>query len=102
MNKTWHITTKERVKCALLGPILLPFRIVILFASLLGAWSFGSLSIIGADLNQPLPWWRMILQKPMRLFARGIMVALGYNWIRVSCGIIPVSMGGGSLMIFDL
>lgn len=83
MNFTWAIPRMERIKCALLGPVLIPPRLILLFVSLLGAYGFGKLSTIGAELERPLPRWRIELQRPMKFFARGIMFALGYHWISV-------------------
>lgn len=83
MNFTWAIPRMERIKCALLGPVLIPPRLVLLFVSLFGAYGFGKLSTIGAELERPLPRWRIELQRPMKFFARGIMFALGYHWVSV-------------------
>ena len=83
MNFTWAIPRLERIKCALFGPVLIPPRLLLLFVSLFGAYGFGKLSTIGAELERPLPRWRIELQRPMKLFARGIMFALGYHWISV-------------------
>ena len=83
MNFTWSIPRLERIKCALLGPLLIPPRLILLFVSLFGAYGFGKLSTIGAELERPLPRWRIELQRPMKFFARGIMFALGYHWISV-------------------
>jgi len=83
MNFTWAIPRLERIKCALFGPVLIPPRLLLLFVSLFGAYGFGKFSTIGAKLDRPLPRWRIELQRPMKLFARGIMFALGYHWISV-------------------
>lgn len=83
MNNTWEISRLERLKCALFGPVLIPPRLLLLFVSLLGAYGFGKLSTIGAELERPLPRWRIDLQHPMKFFARGIMFALGYHWIPI-------------------
>lgn len=83
MNNTWEISRPERLKCALCGPVLIPPRLALLFISLMGAYGFGTLSTLGAELERPLARWRIELQRPMKLFARGIMFALGYHWISV-------------------
>ncbi|KAM3576955.1 hypothetical protein VYU27_001097 [Nannochloropsis oceanica] len=83
MNNTWEIYRLERLKCAVFGPVLIPPRLLLLIVSLLGAYGFGKLSTIGAELERPMPRWRINLQHPMKFFARGIMFALGYHWISI-------------------
>lgn len=83
MSLTWAIPPAHRVQMALLAPVLLPVRTVLLFGSLFGGVAFSSLATWGADLNAPLAGWRHALQRPVAFFARGVLFALGYHWIHV-------------------
>lgn len=63
MNLTWEVTSGERVKCALLGPLLMPPRILLLVTCVFTAYFWGRLSCIGGvDLNKPLPYWRIVVR----------------------------------------
>lgn len=62
MNLSWEVTPAERLKCALCGPLLMPPRIVLLFTCVFTAYFWGRLSTIGADLDKPLPYWRIVVR----------------------------------------
>ena len=63
MNLSWEVTASERVKCALLGPLLLPPRVLLLVGCVFAAYFWGRLSCIGGvDLNKPLPYWRIMVR----------------------------------------
>eukprot|EP01052_Picozoa_sp_SAG31_P066599 SAG31_NODE_25395_length_462_cov_0.867769_1_plen_137_part_01 len=52
VSSTWRITTAERAKLAIIGPILVPIRIVLLLIFTLLAVLFSKLALVGFKDNR--------------------------------------------------
>lgn len=64
MNLSWEMTPLERLKCALLGPLLVPPRIALVVSCLFTAYFWAQLSTIGGvEINKPLPHWRLMVSR---------------------------------------
>ncbi len=61
MNLSWEVAPSERAQCALCGPLLMPPRIALLFTCVFTAYFWARISSIGADLDKPLPYWRIVV-----------------------------------------
>lgn len=74
----------EIVKIILVLPIFL-LRVILLLLMFPLGYVLTAIAMIGAKnaLTKPFPPWRRTLLWPVRLCARGVLLACGFNWIKV-------------------
>eukprot|EP01062_Namystynia_karyoxenos_P063151 TRINITY_DN55977_c0_g1_i1.p1 TRINITY_DN55977_c0_g1~~TRINITY_DN55977_c0_g1_i1.p1 ORF type:complete len:610 (+),score=220.60 TRINITY_DN55977_c0_g1_i1:93-1832(+) len=68
------------------GLLLIPLRMAWLIGTLVSVSLYGMFAkaVVGQKaLKKPLTGWRAWVVKPIRLAARSLLFALGFNWIRV-------------------
>ena len=84
----WYASDLERVKMALLGPVLVPLRFCGLLAAAGGATFFANLSVLGLPQRNfqcgtavPLGAFRRALALPVFAFLRLFLFSLGYMYV---------------------
>eukprot|EP00271_Cylindrocystis_brebissonii_P020712 TRINITY_DN6986_c0_g1_i2.p1 TRINITY_DN6986_c0_g1~~TRINITY_DN6986_c0_g1_i2.p1 ORF type:complete len:505 (-),score=94.31 TRINITY_DN6986_c0_g1_i2:775-2289(-) len=72
------------LKTILMIPLCI-FRLILMIVCAILCYVTSSLALVGAVdlLDRPFAPWRRLLLWPPRLFARGILLACGYNYIHI-------------------